>query len=120
MKWIQPISTFLVPYILLPYSRMQNTGTPRTSEHRQLKSHGNSLNCHGKVMKLYYQIQSDNTIVCVQGSHRTSVGILHTDISFTREPFHQSVNIKATQSELNESRPPEFHTDGRTNERTIT
>ena len=28
----------------------------RTSEHRQLKSHGNSLNCHGKVMELYHQI----------------------------------------------------------------
>ena len=28
----------------------------KTSEHRQLKSHGNSLNCHGKVMELYYQI----------------------------------------------------------------
>ena len=22
----------------------------------QLKSHGNSLNCHGKIMELYYQI----------------------------------------------------------------
>ena len=32
-------------------TRMQNTGTPRTYEHRQLKSHGNSLNCHGKVME---------------------------------------------------------------------
>ena len=32
-------------------ARTQNTGTPRTSEHRQLKSHGNSLNCHGKVME---------------------------------------------------------------------
>ena len=28
----------------------------RTYEHRQLKSHGNSLNCHGKVVELYYQI----------------------------------------------------------------
>ena len=28
----------------------------RTYEHRQLKSHGNSINCHGKVMELYYQI----------------------------------------------------------------
>ena len=28
----------------------------RTYEHRQLKSHGNSFNCHGKVMELYYQI----------------------------------------------------------------
>ena len=28
----------------------------RTYERRQLKSHGNSLNCHGKVMELYYQI----------------------------------------------------------------
>ena len=37
-------------------TRTQNTGTPRTYEHRQLKSHGNSLNCHGKVMELYYQI----------------------------------------------------------------
>ena len=27
------------------------TRTPRTYEHRQLKSHGNSLNCHGKVME---------------------------------------------------------------------
>ena len=39
-------------------ARERKTGTSRTSEseHRQLKSHGNSLNCHGKVMKLYYQI----------------------------------------------------------------
>ena len=27
-------------------TRTQNTGTPRTYEHRQLKNHGNSLNCH--------------------------------------------------------------------------
>ena len=43
------------------------TRISRTYEHRQLKSHGNSLNCHGKVMEkswkshgrvmeLYYQI----------------------------------------------------------------
>ena len=31
-------------------TRTQNTGTPRTSEHRQLKSHGNSLNCRGIVL----------------------------------------------------------------------
>ena len=31
-------------------TRTQNTGTPRTFEHRQLKSHGNSLNCHGIVL----------------------------------------------------------------------
>ena len=37
-------------------TRTQDTGTPRSCEHRQLKSHGNSLNCHGKVMELYYQI----------------------------------------------------------------
>ena len=43
-------------YVHCSGTRTQNTGTPRTSEHRQLKSHGNSLNCHGKVMELYYQI----------------------------------------------------------------
>ena len=37
-------------------TRMQNTETSQTSEHRQMKSHGNSLNGHGKVMELYYQI----------------------------------------------------------------
>ena len=41
-------------------TRTQNTRTPRTYprtyEHRHLKSHGKSLNCHGKVMELYYQI----------------------------------------------------------------
>ena len=34
-----------------PYTRTQNTGTPRTYEHRQLKSHGNSLNCQEKSWK---------------------------------------------------------------------
>ena len=37
-------------------TRTQNTGSPRTYEHRQLKSHGNSLNCHGKVVELHYQV----------------------------------------------------------------
>ena len=35
--------------------RTQNTGTPRTSE-AEKSWNGNSLNCHGKVMELYYQI----------------------------------------------------------------
>ena len=35
---------------IIRHSRTQNTGTPRISEHRQLKNHGNSLKCHGKVM----------------------------------------------------------------------
>ena len=41
---------------IIRHTRTQNTATPRISEHRQLKSHGNSLKCHGKVMELYYQI----------------------------------------------------------------
>ena len=30
---------------------------------RQLKSHGNSLNCHGKVMELIYQISVGTLIL---------------------------------------------------------
>ena len=36
---------------IIRHTRTQNIGTPRISEHRQLKSHGNSLKCHGKVME---------------------------------------------------------------------
>ena len=48
---------------IIRHTRMQNTGTPRTSDHRQLKSHGNSLKCHGKVMELYYQISVGTLIL---------------------------------------------------------
>ena len=66
---------------IIRHTRTQNTGTPRISEHRQLKSHGNSLKSHGnslkshgkvmekswkshgKVMEFYYQISVGTLIL---------------------------------------------------------
>ena len=35
---------------IIRHTRTQNTGTHRISEHRQLKSHGNSLKSHGIIL----------------------------------------------------------------------
>ena len=49
--WMDPCSECELEVLHCSGTRTQNTGTPRTYEHRQLKSHGNSLNCHGKVIE---------------------------------------------------------------------